>query len=137
MTLTIGNWIIIGIIFLIGLFISIANFATYEKGPGIIAIVVTLVICILLMFGLNWYNSNTADGIRHYRSYKSNLENGIERTIDIYDADMNLRYHYEGTVDVDDSGDYELFFDTQDGQRVIIHYGIQDLVVIQSKGKAN
>ena len=134
MTLTIGNWIIIGLIIIVGAILTVLGFMDTAV-EGLVALIISLVLCVAVIFGCNWYNTKTANGIRNYNTYKSNLKNGIERTIDIYGPDGTLRYHYEGTVDIDDSGEFELFFDTQDGQRVIIHYGIQDLVVIQSKGK--
>ena len=134
MSITIGGWILIGFIFIIGIILSVMRFIDSETGAGILFIIATLIVTLGLMFFMNWYNTNTASGARNYNTYKSEMNNGIERTIDIYNAEGELRYHFEGTVDIDDESQaYTLFFDTQDGQRMIVHYGVQDLVVIQSK----
>ena len=134
MSITIGGWVLIGFIFIIGIIISVMIFLDMKTGTGILSIIITLIVTLGLMFFINWYNTNTASGARGYNTYKSEMSNGIERTIDIYNAEGELRYHFEGTVDIDDESQaYTLFFDTQDGQRIIVHYGVQDLVVIQSK----
>jgi len=134
MSITIGGWILVGFIFIIGIIFSVMRFIDKEPGVGIVFIIATLIVTLGVMFFMNWYNTNTASGARSYNTYKSEMSNGIERTIDIYNAEGELRYHFEGTVDIDDESQaYTLFFDTQDGQRMIVHYGVQDLVVIQSK----
>ena len=132
--LTIGQIIIIAVLGLLGVIITIMFFVCDDTGYGIVSGVITLIVVLGLIFGLRWYNTSTAQGIRNFRTYESNMKNGngIERSIDIYNADGELRFHYDGVIDIDDQGDsFTLFFDTQEGQRYIIHYGIQDLVVIQ------
>lgn len=60
---TLGQWIILGILLLIG--IGIGIFVVFDnKAAGIATIIGTVVIVGALAFGMNWYNTSTASGIR-------------------------------------------------------------------------
>ena len=136
MLLTIGNWIIIGILALGG--ISLAIYFFYENSPkgGIIIIILTLVLCIVGVCGFNWYHGHTASGIRSFKDFKSELSNGINREIVITAEDGREIFRYEGKFDVErhaDGDDRYLRFETQDGLRYTISYGIQDTVLIIEK----
>ena len=84
------------------------------------------------MVGVSWYNTHTAQGARNMKDYKSNLNNGLERTVEIYAEDGRQIYHYEGKVDIEDNENYILFEDEQ-GKRHIIYYGALDTVIIEEK----
>lgn len=75
-----------------------------------IAIIIALVI-IAIMFGCFWwYYHNTASGVRAFTDQKSELGNGLERTITIYTADGNIIAQYTGKIDIEgNDGGYVLF----------------------------
>lgn len=129
MSLTLGNWIFIAVIIVIGLIMTIGQ---DEKSYSIIFGLITISTVIAFIFGFNWYNTSTASGIRNYKDYQSNMDNGIDRTIDIYAEDGREIFHYEGKCDVEDNENY-ILFENQEGKRVIIYYGITDTVIIQEK----
>lgn len=138
MLLTIGNWIFIGIILLTGLVVAGFALAERESATAIIAILVAVVIAGISMFGLNWWHANTASGARTMKDYKSNIENGIEREITITAEDGREIFHYEGKIDIETNHEGNanyLLFESEDGRRYIIYYGIQDTVLIIEKAQ--
>lgn len=130
MKLTIGNWIFVGILFGLGVF-AIIYFAFDENKTGVISSICgTVLVLIIAVIGLSWYNSTTAHGIRSYKDYESNMNNGLNRTITITAEDGRLIYEYSGKVDVEDNENYILFED-EEGKRHIIYYGKLDTVIIE------
>lgn len=138
MLLTIGNWIFIGIILLAGFIVAGCALAERESATAIIAILTALVIAGISMFGLNWWHTNTASGARSMKDYKSNIENGIEREITITAEDGREIFHYEGKIDIETNHEGNanyLLFESEDGRRYIIYYGVQDTVLIIEKAQ--
>lgn len=130
---TLGQWIILGILLLIG--IGIGIFVVFDnKAAGIATIIGTVVIVGALAFGMNWYNTSTASGIRGLKDFKSELTNGIEREITITAEDGREIFHYQGKVDVEsDHTDNYIKFESEEGKRYLIYYGIQDTITIIEK----
>lgn len=132
---TIGQWIGLVVTFIILVLISIGIWVCNESCiAGIISIVVSIVFTIALGSGLNWYNTSTASGIRNFKDNQSNLSNGIEREITITSEDGREIFHYEGKVDVESNHtDNYIKFESEEGKRYIIYYGIQDTITIIEK----
>ena len=138
MTLTIGSWILIGIVGLIGLGIALYLFCCYDHHiiAGICTTAATILLCVLIALGLSWYHTSTAAGIRHMKDYESNLSNGLEREIIITAEDGREIFYYEGKVDIETKHDGNanyILFESEEGQRYIIYYGVQDTVMIIEK----
>lgn len=132
---TLGQWIILGVLFFVGIIIGILVFEACEsKVAGIATIIGTVVIVGALAFGMNWYNTSTASGIRGMKDFKSELTNGIEREIMITAEDGREIFHYQGKVDVEsDHTDNYIKFESEEGKRYLIYYGIQDTITIIEK----
>lgn len=138
MALTIGNWIFIGIVFITGLGITIVVASEGSTGEAVASAFITIMVCTALMFGLSWYHKNTASGTRSYKDFESNLQNGLEREITITAEDGREIFHYEGKVDIETSHEGNanyILFESEEGQRYVIYYGIQDTVLIIEKAK--
>lgn len=133
--LTLGNWLFIGFCLIVGIVISIFIWLANDSIAGaIINFLVALIVCILVGNGLSWYNTNTASGIRAYKDFQSELANGIEREITITAEDGREIFHYEGKVDVESNHeDNYIKFESEEGKRYIIYYGIQDTITIIEK----
>ena len=132
MTLTLGQWIFAGIIAIA--VIIVVGFLMYDdefKG-AIIALIIGIILEALFIGFLSWYNTSTAGGVRHYKDYVSNMENGLNRSVDIYAEDGRQIYHYDGKIDIEDNDGYILFED-EDHKRHIIYYGALDTVIIEEK----
>lgn len=68
------------------------------------------------------------------KDFRSNLSNGIEREITITTEDGREVFRYQGKIDVEsDHTDNYIKFESEDGKRYIIYYGIQDTVKIIEK----
>lgn len=133
MALTIGNWVIVGVIVIAG--ILIALYVWYENKIGAIAtIIITILLAICTIIGFDWYHTNLASGVRSYKDYKSEMENGIEREILITAEDGREIFYYEGKVDIESNHeDNYIKFEGEDGRRYMIYYGIQDTIQIIEK----
>nr|DAZ08686.1 MAG TPA: protein of unknown function (DUF5052) [Caudoviricetes sp.] len=82
-----------------------------ENIPGkIIGVVLAILLILGLFFGMRWYFQNTASGQRALTDQKSNLDNGLERTVTIYTADGEIIAQYTGKIDIEgNDGGYVLF----------------------------
>lgn len=132
MTLTIGNWIFIGLIALFGMIIGIYCFSETEIAYGVVSILVTIILCGIIAFGISWWHTNTASGARAMKDYESNINNGIEREITVTAEDGREIFYYEGKCDIEIHDNYILFED-ENGCRQIVRYGIQDTALIIEK----
>lgn len=65
----------------------------------------------MLIFGFGfWYCNNTAKGIRALTDQRSNLSNGLERTVTVYTADGKVLAQYTGRIDIEpNDGGYVKF----------------------------
>lgn len=116
----IGTWI--AAIILLCLIIVIAAYIMYYIDTATAKIIVTLVtiaICVATILGFRWYYKNTAAGQRAMLDQKSNLQNGIERTVTVYTADGKQLAQYRGKIDISDSDGYVKF--DFDGKRYIYY----------------
>ena len=132
---TIVQWVFLVLLILIGAGISLAFLVDKDtRIAGLVIVFSTVVVTILLAIFLNWYNTSTASGIRGMKDFRSNLSNGIEREITITTEDGREVFHYQGKIDVEsDHTDNYIKFESEDGKRYIIYYGIQDTVKIIEK----
>lgn len=130
---TIGNYVFLGFLAIVLIAISISIcVCTDSVAFGISSGIISIAIFIGAIFGINWYNTSTASGIRAYKDYQSNIDNGIEREITITAEDGREIFHYKGKVDVEsDHTDNYIKFESEEGKRYMIYYGITDTIVIK------
>ena len=112
---TLSQWIILGFLILFGISVDVLLlFACYNK--------------------FHWYNTSTASEIRGLKDYQSNLYNGIERKIIITSADGHEIFRYQGKINVEsDHENNYIKFESEDGKRYLIYYGVQDTITIIEK----
>ena len=132
---TILQWLLIVIVALILLCLIGSVLFTMENNIAKIAITIICIISfVLVCYGFHWYNTSTASGIRSLKDFKSNLSNGIEREITITAEDGRQIFHYEGKVDVESNHvDNYIKFESEEGKRYLIYYGVQDTISIIEK----
>ena len=109
--MTIGGWFGFGFFAVLILCVSIIGAYLIENIPGkIISVVAAILLILGLFFGMRWYFQNTASGQRALTDQKSNLGNGLERTVTIYTADGEIIAQYTGKIDIEgNDGGYVLF----------------------------
>jgi hypothetical protein len=78
------------------------------------------IIVIVLIFGVGYlYQHNTASGRRELTDYRSEFQNGLERTLTVYTADGTILKQYEGKFDIANEDGYVKF--DWDGKRYIYY----------------
>lgn len=102
---------------------------------SIVGSIVTLAVTIIISLGIyllgNWYYSSTASGIRDMKDQQSNFNNGILREVTVTAEDGREIYHYKGRVDIETNPENKyILFETEEGMRHMIYYGITDTVLI-------
>jgi len=83
-------------------------------------ITATILLILGIFFGIHWIYNNTASGRRALISQKSELENGMERTITVYTADGKVIAQYKGKIDVEKNDGGYIMFDFE-GKRYIYY----------------
>lgn len=134
--LTLGNWIALVVIFVLigGMISGFIWVNTEEVAKSLLGLSVVFIFCVLLGIFLGWYNTHTASGIRAYKDYQSEMANGINREITITAEDGREIFHYEGKVDIESNHeDNYIKFESEEGKRYIVYYGIQDTIQIIEK----
>lgn len=142
MALTLGNWILIGIIAVVGVGTSL-SFWLYRntwdekhlahRGRYVaITLTITIVVIVGFVIFFHWRHTSTASGVRAYKDFKADMNNGLVREVTITAEDGREIFHYEGKIDIEDNENY-ILFEGEDGRRYIIYYGKLDTVMIVEK----
>ena len=61
---------------------------------------------------------------RNVKSLRSEYSGGLYRKVEVYDYSRNLLRSYEGRFDVQETQSDYIYFDDENGRRVIVHGGI-------------
>lgn len=119
--MTIGGWIAFSIL---AVLIAIAGlYGVMESGSAktkALSGIVAFILIVALLIGMLWYFGNTASGQRALIDQKSNINNGMERTITVYTADGNVIATYTGKIDIADKDGGYVKFDFE-GKRYIYY----------------
>lgn len=117
--MTIKGWAIFGIVTAcVIVFTAVAflfvneNMARSKKriftSLGVVMVAGSLIIGAFA--GLHWYYTETAEGRRAVIDQQSNINNGLERTINILNADGEVIRTYTGVIDIEgNDGGYVVF----------------------------
>ena len=79
-----------------------------------------VLITIILVSGLL---SGCSSWSRMGKSISSDMKGGLNRTVTLYDYNGEEIRHWSGKLDISES-ENEVYFDDQNGKRIIIHGGI-------------
>lgn len=118
--MTIGGWFILVFIWVMCVIGVWGAWVLTDKKPGhILAVIVAVAVAIGSVFLMRWYFTSTASGIRALTDQKSNLSNGLDRTITIYTANGDKLAEYRGKIDIEMDQDYIKF--DYEGKRYIYY----------------
>ncbi len=81
------------------------------------------IIPIAFFLGIGYFVFNSAGCKREIKSFKSDHDGGLNRTVTVYDYNGKVIKSWNGKFDVSEST-LEVWFDDENGKRVIIHGGI-------------
>lgn len=130
--MTILGYVCGGLLSLIPIaFIGVSIWALKDKetnhvGGPIAGIIVSVVVIVGIWIGLFWYYNNTASGQRAMKTQKSELGDGLQRELIVYDIQGDIIAHYEGRFDIDFSSEQSgqrIVFDDEQGIRHVIYPG--------------
>ena len=127
--MTVGMWVIFGIVIVIGLIIAGLVWASDSTTGLIITLLITALIAGGIYWGGHWYCGSTADGIRAMKDQQSNFDNGLNREITITAEDGREIFYYKGKCDIEHNDGY-ILFETDEGKRMMIYYGVTDTIII-------
>ena len=126
--MTIGAWILVIILGIIGIGFAMFYFLDDEKTYGLVAILITIIVIGGLILGLSWFYNNTGSGLRAMKDQQSNLNNGINRNIKVVESDGFVSYEFSGKADLEMHDDYIVF--ESEGKRTIIYKSYTSTIVI-------
>ena len=136
---TFENWVFVIVWVLLTIMTSIGIVAVNEYNEqkwlyACVNFILSMIVLFGICIGIKWCNTNTASGIRAVKDFQSELSNGIDREITITAEDGREIFHYEGKVDIESNHtDNYIKFESEDGKRYIVYYGIQDTITIIEK----
>lgn len=109
--MTIFGWITFAVLAACFLSAGVFFLLNCETLAGkICGISISIILTIGLLIVMLWYYDSTASGQRALVDQKSELNNGIERTITVYTADGKVLAEYTGEIDIEgNDGGYVLF----------------------------
>lgn len=102
-----------------------------------IALIITIGVVIIVCGGIIFWGVFSASGKRAYKDQQSQLSNGVQRTITVYDMDGDVIETYSGKFDVqstESDGMIYIKFDDEDGNRHLI-YSASGTVIITEDGE--
>lgn len=130
MKMTVGIWVLFGVAIAIGLIGVIVCWANYSLNGAVITLLITAIVAGGIYWGGHWYCGNTANGIRAMKDQQSNFDNGLNREIIITAEDGREIFYYKGKCDIEHNDGY-ILFETENGKRMMIYYGITDTIIIK------
>jgi len=124
------------VVLIIGVIAAGCSFADGTWVRGVLSIVISIVIIGLTWGGTYWYYSNTESGKRALKTQDSNLNNGIEREVIVYDMDGDELEHFRGRFDVDYE-DERIMFDDENGNRHVIYFKSGTVIINEIEGESD
>ena len=107
-------------------------------GALIAGIIISVLVIVGIWVSMFWYYNSTASGQRAMKTQRSELGDGIQRELTVYDMQGEVIAHYEGKFDIDfgsDSRGQRIMFDDEQGVRHVIYPGGGIVIVNEVPGK--
>jgi hypothetical protein len=130
--MTIGGWTLFGIFaFIIGVF-GLGMTEDFRKTSSKVTVVaITVVLILTLLCGMLWYFNNTAAGQRQLIDQKSNLSNGLYRTVTVYTANGDVIAEYTGMIDIETNDGRYIKCDFEGKRYIYYNCFVESIAVIE------
>lgn len=120
--MTIGGWFGFGCVVLVVVLLGGLCFLMSEtSSERVLCLGVSVAFIFIVLGAMLFYYNATASGKRAFKSQKSELENGIERVVTVYDMEGDVIKVYDGKFDITYDND-RILFDDEQGKRHVIYY---------------
>lgn len=83
--MTVGFWVLFGLLALAGIGITIICFLSDAPVGGVITLLITVIVLGGLLWFGSWYYNNTASGARAVKDQQLDWSQGVERIIQVID----------------------------------------------------
>ena len=114
--MTIGGWIVFALFAFVIISFTVSISVGERRKKKVALISCGVFVAVILLGAMLWYFNYTASGQRAMVDQRSNIKNGMERTITVYTADGKIIAQYTGKIDIEgNDGGYVLF--DYDGKR--------------------
>jgi hypothetical protein len=123
-----GCTLFIMILIIIASMVTAAGISMNTGVGWALSIVIGIIISIGVLYGIHWYYGNTQSGKRAMKSQQSNFEEGLERTVRVYDIEGDLIQEYSGKFDIDYDAE-RIIFDDDNGKRHVIYYSTATVII--------
>lgn len=130
--MTVLGWIIF--IIFAGCIIALTTVIGYGVDRTAVGVLAGILLSAALLAGMLFYFNGTASGKRAFKSQESNFNNGIQRTVEVYDATGGLIKTYNGKFDVKYDSD-RILFDDENGKRHVIYYPTGTVIIDEVDGE--
>lgn len=85
--------------------------------------ITAFIVTVFVLFVITVSISGCASCSRGMKSLSSDIDGGLDRTVTVYDYNGNVLGEWSGKFDISNN-DNEIYFDDENGKRVIIQNGI-------------
>ena len=121
------------VVVLLIIVVALIWMGTESISKTVVSAITALIVSIALFIGMRWYYSSTAGGLRAMKDQQGNLENGLERTIKVYNINGEEIWNYTGKMDLAYDGDGSIYYDdAKTGKRTII-YNPTGITIVEEK----
>lgn len=132
----IATWVFVCIFIIAAFFICFFviradDFEIEHKSTKVVICTATIIICIAICSALLWFLYSTESGARARKTFKSETQGGLKRTVKVYDMEGDLLEEYSGKFDVEedaDAGIVKVKFDNN-GKRSIIYCSTGTVII--------
>lgn len=90
----------------------------------------TIIATVLFLIFIGFIIFGTAGGKRWQKNLQSNIGNGLEREIIVYNADGSVIYETEGKFDINYSDGRIEYIDAKTGRKTNIYIGYNSTVIV-------
>lgn len=130
--MTIGGWIIFVLCALCfvgaGIFALVVCETVAGKALGLAAGIISTVFLLMVML---WFYGNTASGQRAIVDEKSDLGNGLQRTVTVYTANGDVIAQYSGQIDIEGNDGGYLLFDFEGKRYTYYNCFVESIATIE------
>ena len=127
--MTVGGWALFIFIFMLIVCMVIGAGVSLNSGTGwVLSVIIGIFMSAVVLCGMHWYYGNTQSGKRAMKTQQSNFEEGLERTVRVYDIEGDLIQEYSGKFDVDYDAE-RIIFDDNNGKRHVIYYSTATVII--------
>jgi len=104
-------------------------FNAKRENEKFVNLMLTIIAFIIIFGSIIWWYNGTESGKRSAKTWQSNIDSGITRTVRVYDMDGDLLQEYTGKFDIDFSDNERILFDDEEGNRHVIYFKTGTVIV--------